>query len=253
MNQKKSKRLAVLICAAALAQFLGGCATIKKITAPEKKILPRMLVFPFKCTNNLVAVKINEGFMDQITRNVESFDMTGFASFLSSHPVNMPGYIEMEISSGSAVSTGSSTFIMPGIPRAGTLTKPLTMSVGTMTQITPEIEQFAKDLFKKDDVRSEFYRQSKIDYCVAGTANEQRLSELEAGNLITAENAEMRLLDLKTGDILLEANFKQGMFEIVAPERIGSQFASKVTRKLWIMKKDEKQKVKEGIGRKVID
>ena len=70
---------------------------------------------------------------------------------------------------------------------------------------------------------------------------EKKLSELEEGNLVTAESASLNLLDLKSGRMALTGAFKQGGFEIVAPERIGAKFADRVNRYFKELRKQRKR------------
>ena len=194
--------------------ILSGCAVLKNFTSSTNSIERTQLLFlPFYCENAKVGLEISKGFTTKINKNFELIQMNKFKAYISSHPIDLPDYFP----------AGSSIFI--------------SVSTGAHSSDSP-FERLMNDLFYKEDVREKFFMQSGIDYLVIGKAKEQDLSDLQFGNLVTAETAEMKLLELKTGELLVEDTFKQGLFEIVAPDRIGSKFAVKVNDKLNQLKKE---------------
>ena len=171
-----------------------GCASLNSlwqgVPKPQKAIL---FFLPFACENQKIADEISKGFEENLSQKVELLKLDNFGSYISSHSVQVPGYIEKG-------------------------------------QV--QLENLINDLFKKDDVRELFAEKTGIDYLVVGKAKEQKQTELELGNVVTAETAEVRMLELRTGEILLDEGFKQGLFEIVTPDRIGKKLALKVNLRL---------------------
>lgn len=216
-----------------LALTFCGCDTMhmamKKIANPdykEEKVLPKILVFPFEIENAGLTEKITKGFVGELNKDLEILDSQKFQASLTTHPVRMSPYFPPPVST--ATPNVESPVFVPKIP------------ISTISILSPPMQQLAVDLFKKEDVRAKFYQESKIDYFVTGRGKEQERGDLEAAIVNTAETVQMKLLDLKSGELLLEENFKQGSFEIVAPDRIGSKLASKVNQRLRELWKEEK-------------
>ena len=89
-----------------------------------------------------------------------------------------------------------------------------------------------------------------MDYIAVGGAFEQKQNELEFGNLQTASTAQLLLLDLRNGKVILNETFTQGYFEIVAPERIGRKFAGAVKEKFSDIEDEYKRMEKKKRRRK---
>lgn len=202
-----------------ISQILCGCFATKIIVKLlEKKVPPKIVVLPILCENSETGEKITKGLVENIDKKVEALDQKNFKLFLASYSIHIEEYLPAEIS-----------------------TSPFEVPVGTLTQISPTLKYFSKELFEKAEIRGRFYLESGINYLVVGQAKEQKWGPLEIENIKTAEKAEFKLLELKSGRILLEENFKQGSFEIVAPERIGSKFASKINKKLKQIRKQARK------------
>lgn len=212
-----------------MVQF-SGCAFPKFFTKRQEMKVQVLLALPFYCENYQVAEEITKNFKETLNKKTEVVDLKGFDSYLSSHPIRMPEYFPDSVKKSSGAASFSS---------------PKNITVSTSSAMGSSLfEKLINDLFEKEEVREKFYRESGIDYIVIGKAKEKELTELEYGNLVTAETAEMKLLELRTGEILLDESFKQGVFEIVAPDRIGKKMASKVNGKLNQIRKEEKRAVK---------
>lgn len=173
----------------------------------EKVALPIMLVLTVECSDLEIREKITKGLIENIEKKIEVLGEREFALTLGTPPISMEDYF----------------------PSAS----------------LPLYQKLSRDLFRKQEVRTKFYFESGVEYLVKAEAKEKKWGELETGRIKTAETAELKLLEIKSGNVLLEENFKQGGFEIVAPERIGSKFASKVNKRLNQLRKERKKEEKE--------
>lgn len=225
----KNKPIRFILLLLLLPQLFCGCSVWKKIMTREKKVLPKMLVLPFACENDEIGKTIAKGFMENMDKNIAVLDQKEFENLLSS------------ISLRNKILVGGTTEAkLPGnttdfASLRNTEQRPkLVISFSTSA--------FFKTLLIEESFRTKVRLETGLDYVVSGRAKEKILEELEAGNLKTAETAEMKLLELKSGEILSEEIFKQGLFEIVAPDRIGSKFAAKVKKKLKEIRKQAGKK-----------
>jgi hypothetical protein len=201
-------------------QILCGCSVWKTIAQRREKRFPRMIVLPFACENGGIGSKITGSLVENVDRRIEAFDEEKFELLLSS------------ISRNRSLQANADPSKDPSL-------EPI---------ISFSSAAFFRDLVNNEMFRTKVNIETRLDYAVAGSAREKKLSELEAGNLVTAETAEMKLLELKTGKILLAETFKQGSFEITAPDRIGSKFAAKVNKKLKEIRK-QNQKIEKELER----
>ncbi len=204
-----------------------GCSLIKTMMGKgEKKSIPRILVLGVKCAaNQEIGDQIADGILANMTPKVESFSAFGYELLISSITRKKAG--------------------LP--PPSGTYIPPYD------EKTKPAIE-FSSSTFYKDLTKSQYYRtkvilETGLDYVVTGEAKEQNLSELEVGNLVTAESAQIKLMELRTGEFVVEDTFKQGLFEIVAPDRIGIKLAGKINKYFSSVRKAEKKEAKELLKR----
>ncbi|OGR78240.1 MAG: hypothetical protein A3I11_01635 [Elusimicrobia bacterium RIFCSPLOWO2_02_FULL_39_32] len=204
----KFKPHSICIYMVVLVLFLtfSGCFSRKGIKKVKvEKIVPRMIVLPFDCAELTVEEKMTKGFIENIHEKVIVLDSEKLQFYLTTRSVHMD---EIDLSSSS---------------------------------ITKSFNR----VLRNEAVLKRFFEQSQIQYLVMGKAKEKLLGELEIGNLITAETAQMKLIGFQRGEVLLEESFKQGLLEVVAPERIGSKFAAKVNKKLKKIWKEERRKEKQ--------
>ena len=192
--------------------LFSGCALWKKIIGRgEKPVLPRVLVLKIDCDNPEIGNKILVGILANLTPKVESFNSDQFELLISS------------ITRKKAASQLSKTLV-------------------------PVID-FSRETFYSQLEKSQYFR-SKInlavdlDYVVVGQAKEKALSELEEDNLLTAETASLKMLSLHDGSFPVKADFKQGFFEIVAPDRIGFKLAKPINKYLKTVRKTAKLETK---------
>lgn len=207
MTFKIRKFLLYALCSMLFAGFT-GCGWFKKITKKkEKPALPKMLVLTIQCEDLEVSEKITKGLIENIEKKIEVVGEKDFAMTLGTRPIAMEDYFP------------SGSF--------------------------PLFQKLSRDLFRKQEVRTKFYFEAGVDFLAKGEAKEKKWGELETGFVKTAETAELKFLDLKTGTVLLEERFEQGLFEIVAPERIGTKFAGKINKRLNQLRKQQKKEQKE--------
>ncbi len=200
----------VLLAVVGLQLLLSGCFAWKALTRKrEKETPPKMLVFPFISNDQEIGNKITQSLIESVDSKVEVLDLQKFKLLLSSTSLSMDIYL------------------------------PANIPASALTQ-----ENFFKEVINKTESRNEFYKDTGIDYVVMGKAKKMTLTELEIGNLETAESAQMQFVEVKNGGILLDEKFKQGLFEVVAPDRIGAAFASKVNKKIKAIRKELKRKLK---------
>lgn len=212
---KLDPRLALLILLAGSASFTGCLGGAAKKQVP---VIPKMLVFPVDCDcpTQEIGTDITKGFVESMPKKMQVFNLQEFEKYLSSRTVTLDQIL-------TAVKTDAGS--TPGeIPSYSTL---------------------VRDLLTKSKARASFYQLTEIDYLVVGRAKEKVLTGLEEGNLRTAQTADIKMMDLKTGEILVDESFRQGRFEVVAPNRIGYKLANQVDSKLDQIKKEQKQKAKD--------
>lgn len=166
-----------------------------------------MLVLNIQCENLEISEKITKGLVENIEKKIEVLGEKEFALTFSTRLLAMADYFP------------SGSF--------------------------PLYAKLGRDLFKKQEVRTKFYFEAGVDYLVKGEAKEKKWGKLQTEYIKTAETAELKFLDLKTGAVLLEEKFEQGLFEIVAPERIGAKFAGKINKRLSQLKKQQKKEERE--------
>ncbi len=243
---------AILFSGFSLTSFL------KKKEVPAK---PQMFVFPFDC--DCVAVDLSSsvtgGFISGMPATLEVLDLKGFESYLTTMNVTMAevtGAVRPAppVDSSAGAQTGSAD---PSAPPAATSTPAETPASETPRVETPRAEappfeppneasysKLVADLFRKRAAREQFYKTTEIEYVAIGRAKEKKLSALEAGNLITLQTADIKIMDVKTGEIIVDDSFKQGIFEVVAAERVGKKLANKVIDKFKEIAKDDKRQRK---------
>jgi TolB-like protein len=191
-------RLSQWACLVLVTAFtFSGCALLQQMTASRPKPrVPVVLVLPFKCENSEVAGKITQGFVENLTgKKAEGMDLAKYELVLASNALLMKGTTDWV-----EINDSSSTF-------------------------------FSR-LSRDEDLRRAVVRQAGVDYVVGGSAMEQKWSEIDMANIATAESAEFIFFDLRAGKMECYGEFKQGIFEIVAPDRIGSKLASQVIKYL---------------------
>lgn len=210
-----------ILLSLAAACALCGCAALNSVQSflgKDSRFRPVLLVLPVTCENNKIGEDITLGLIGNIGGGAEVLDVKKFEVYLTS--------------------------------RAMALGKPataLSLSSGPVppAELPPSAAELLEDVRKSEKARRRLREQSGIHYLVFGKAKEKNLSELEINNLVTAETAEMKLIDLGEDEVLSHEFFKQGFFEIVAPDRIGGKFASIINRKLKQINKDRKNARKE--------
>lgn len=203
-----SKTKPIVIFSVVFILFLtsSGCFSRKGLKKIKvEKIVPRMIVLPFDCRELTVEEKMTQGFIENLNKKVEVLDYEKFKFYLTTRSVQIA---EIDFSTHSLV------------------------------------KSFNR-ILRDETLLKSFFDQTQIQYLMMGKAKEKLLSDLEISNLITAQTAQMKLIGLETGVVLLEESFKQGLFEVVAPERIGSKFADKANKKLKKIWKAERRKEKE--------
>jgi len=206
-----------------------GCSvlnlnTLKRLIGRgEKPALPRVLVLGINCKNQEIANKILKGILTNITPKVESFDSAGFELLISSITHKKAG-------------------LPPPIPPlAGQLPR---YEKGLVPVIDFSSSTFYGQLEKSQYFRSKINLEVDLDYVVVGEAKEKELSELEEDNLVTAETASLKMISLHDGSFPVKTDFKQGFFEIVAPDRIGSKLAQPINKHLKTVRKTVKREAK---------
>ncbi|OGR89128.1 MAG: hypothetical protein A3A86_05740 [Elusimicrobia bacterium RIFCSPLOWO2_01_FULL_60_11] len=185
---------------------LSGCSVLNMFGGKkEKPAVPRVLVMGVECGNAEIGDLIAKGLLSNVTPSVESFDSAGFEVLISC--ITLKRRAEAPV-----IDFSSSTFY-------GKLEK----SQYFRTKINLEVD---------------------LDYVIVGEAKEKKLSDLEEGNLVTAQTAGIKMLSLHDGSFPVKADFKQGIFEIVAPDRIGAKLADKVNKYLKTVRKAAKKEAK---------
>jgi hypothetical protein len=206
--------VSLLIFSAALS----GCSVLRMITGRrEKPALPRVLVLGVACGNQEIADKISEGILANITSKVESFDPAGFELLISSITHKKAG--------------------LPPPPYG----QPPVYENGLVPAIDFSSSTFYGKLEKSQYYRTKVNLEVDLDYVVLGEAREKKLTELEEDNLVTAETASIKMLALRDGSFPVKAGFKQGFFEIVAPDRIGGKLADRINKYLKTVRKAAKR------------
>lgn len=209
MNRSVLKALA----AGAALVLLPGCLAVNQMLgrAPKPE-QPRMLILPFSCDDAELGATITQGFTKEITSKVDLLDPASFQLYLATHSARaqaLPGFASL-----------------PGVPA---------LSSGPAPSGQPQALS-ASDLLsglpQSAEARRRLYKDGGVAYLAAGEAREQVWSELESGYIKTAATASVRVWDLETDELLSEEIFKQGSFEIVAPDRIGAKLADRVNRRL---------------------
>ncbi len=230
----------LLMSAALAAVLFSGCGGMKSMLAkkvPPPK--PQIFVFPFDCACQDVSLSssVTTGFISGLPETVEPLDLKGFEMYLSTRHI----------------STAEVTGVAPAAPAAPV--DPASPDGSTPPAAPPAADPFAAppaesysslvaSLFTKRAARERFFKATEIEYVVVGRGKERVLDALQAGNLITLQNADIKLLDVKTGEVIVDDSFKQGIFEIVAADRIGKKLADKVIDKFKEIAKDEKRQRK---------
>lgn len=232
------------------AACLSGCSLSKMWTRKEPPALPKMLVVPFEADSYKIGFIISRGLSDSIEKKVEVLDQKQFQFLVSSLSVSMDAYalkpVEASTPSESAALREPPPRAEP--PAAAAAPAPAVVLPYMSIPVEPPLydwNKFARVMLVSEDNRVRFYNQSGVEFLVFGSAKEKKLDALEAGNIETAETADMKLVSLKTGETLLESGFQQGFFEIVTPDRIGGKFADKINRKFKEMRKAEKKRLKK--------
>ncbi|OGR97348.1 MAG: hypothetical protein A2902_00475 [Elusimicrobia bacterium RIFCSPLOWO2_01_FULL_64_13] len=247
----------------------GGCAGVKKLA--KKKPKPerlKVLVLPFDCDEPGICGLIGDGFRDNLANNLEVFDGSSFAVYLSSiskrgatsvpsaqvpletaspPDPNLPGLAPNPDESGRGMGSAAD------VPADFYATPEGDMADLVLGREAPRDEppvefnqdNFFGELLRKKAFRDAVRRQTGLDYVAAGTAREEKRDAMDGENLKTAETASVKVLELESGSIFLEENFKQGLFEIVAPDRIGKKFAVRLNKEIKDLGKYEKKKAKE--------
>lgn len=213
------------VCGLVLLTAFSGCSILKVITGrKEKPAVPRVLVLGINCENQEIAGKIMEGILANITSSVESFDPAGFDLLISSitrKRARLPH------------------------PPSG---QPPVYENGLAPVIDFSSSTFYSKLEKSQYFRTKINLEVDLDYVVVGEAKERKLSELEEGNLVTAETASIKMLALHDGSFPVKTDFKQGFFEIVAPDRIGGKLAERINKYLKTVRKAAKREAKAQRG-----
>lgn len=226
----------LLISAAVAAVLFSGCGGMKSMLAkkvPPPK--PQIFVFPFDCACQDVSLssRVTTGFISGLPQTVEPLDLKGFEMYLSTRHISMAEVTGAAPAAPSAPSDPAS----PGgaaPPVADPFAAPPTESYSSLVA----------SLFTKRAARERFFKATEIEYVVVGRGKERVLDALQAGNLITLQNADIKMLDVKTGEVIVDDSFKQGIFEVVAADRIGKKLADKVIDKFKEIAKDEKRQRK---------
>ncbi len=205
-------------CALLILSLCGFSVFGKK---KDKEIPPRLLLLGIQGDNADIAGKIGEGVLSNITPKVEAFGPAGFELLIS-----------------------SITRKRAGLPLAAS-----SDNSAPPSDLKPVID-FSSSTFYSQLSKSQYFRtkvnlETGLDYVVIGEAKEQKLSELEQGNLLTAETASIKMMDLKSGEFVVKDQFKQGLLEIVAPERIGIKLAGRINKYLATVRKEEKRESKQ--------
>lgn len=243
----KSGRGKVFLCL--VLCVLSGCSAIRNLTREKK--LPRMLVLPFACNCETpdLGDKMTLGFVEEIDKGMlQVFDAPEFELLLSSiSRLNQESKMKRAAQDLPPADSQDSKEETPS-------TTPNASNSAQEEKVEP-IFAFSTATFFRDVSLNEFFRtkvrlETGLAYIVKGSAKEQKLSALEVGNLQTAETAEVKMIELEKGTVLFSDNFKQGSFEVVAPDRIGSKFAAKINKKLKAMRKQEK-KIQKELDRKM--
>jgi len=199
------------ISALVLSGLLSGCAVVKKVKSRRRRLIPpRVLVLKVECDNPAVGSAIADGLLDNITKKVEAFNSEGYELIISSITRRKQKYSESEV--------------------------PPVINFSSAT--------FYAQLEKSQYFRTQVLLETDLDYVIVGKAKEKDLSDLEFGNLITAETASVRMMELKTGRFVVTQSFKQGYFEVVAPERIGKKFTPRINKFLSRIRKSAKREAK---------
>ncbi len=216
------------VTSAALFAGCGGLKSLmKKGEVPEKS---KMLIFPFDCDCQTVEISsaVTYGFISGMPKTILVMDLQGFETYLATRSIRLE---EIALSNNAAPrveNSSSSAATIDALPPA-----PFNYSI------------MIRDLFTKQAARKQFYKVTGIQYIAVGRAKEKILGPLEEGNLKTAQTADVKLMDAETGEILVDDSFKQGLFEIVAPSRVGIKLANKVMNKMKDIAKEQKLKLKE--------
>ncbi len=232
----KTCSLKTLFIAVIFMPLISGCGAfrvLKKMTTPKPKPeLPAMWVMPITCENGDISKKLTEGFIENIPKKIQVMDTRNYEMYLTSRITRF----EMEkIRYAQEEGTAAST-------------QPITLKIEPIKLSSSSFRDIINTVSGKEEDRIKFYHESGLDYLVFGKAKEKELDELELGNLLTAETAELKCISLKTGEFWIDEQFKQGMFEVVAPDRIGKKFAQIFEKKL--KKTDKAAKKAEKLRRK---
>lgn len=234
------KRNGILaFCALFAASVLCGCALSRWVKKKKKEKLerPRIVVLNFSCESSKVGDEITKGLVENVAGKVIVLDQEEFQVLLSSITRQKDAMREADAEMKKFrddVPEDLAELIL-GKSAAGSVYEPIVFSSAT----------FFRDLVRDNEFRSKVLNDARVHYVVSGSARYKRLGTLETGNLETAETASMKVLDLNRGFIMMDENFKQGFFEIIAPGRIGKKFAFRVNRELKQMRKEDKRRKKE--------
>ncbi len=224
---------------ALFAVFLGamfsGCGGVKSMLKKKEALQkPQMFVFPFDCdcVEVTLSSSVTTGFMKGLPESVEPLDLQGFESYLTTAGVTM------------ADVTGEAPPTAPSAPAESLDPSAPPPMAEPAPPVSINYSVLVANLFTKRAARERFHKTTGIEYLVIGRAKERKLSSLEAGNLITVQTADIKVMDAKTGEIIVDDSFKQGGFEIVAADRVGKKLAAKVIDKFKEIAKDAKRQRK---------
>jgi hypothetical protein len=221
------KSIAVLLTVWIGLLTLPGCTALNKVLGrgPKPK-LPAILVLPFTCDNKEIGAAITKGFKDEITTRLEILDPGSFRLYIATQNARvsqkLPGFTPL-----------------PGIPQISSSAAPSSDELAPPAPKGPSPDELLQGLPNDSQARRRLRKESGVAYLVAGQAKEQVQTELEAGNIKTAATASVRVWDLETNELLSEEAFKQGFFEIVVPERIGSKLAERVNRRFKEIRRED--------------
>ncbi len=231
---KWMRSFSFLIAILVASQVLCGCFGSRRAAVNKyqpRKVIPRILVLPFACPNSEISKKMTEGFVDDINKKIPVITEDKFEIHVTSM-ARMAALRKLSLDGGRERDRDRDREREPEPEKPDFL-------------VAFSSNSFFREVARKEAWRNKLYLDYDVYYVVLGAAREKKLSSLEMGNLVTADSADIRILDVKTGQIFLEDYFRQGDFQVLAPDHIGSKFADKFNKKYKQVLKDAAKKEKE--------
>lgn len=206
----------------------------------EEERKPILLFLPITCDNAEVATKINEGFEDAIHSKTERMNLDEFDIYLSSFSIDIP----LHLYPVKKKSVGLTDKLVAQDPILGGQAQVEVKEEESVPDV--DIRDFLTQRLRKDPAfQRAFYEKGGVRFFGLGQSKEMVLTELEFGNLQTAETASIEIWDLKQSELILNESFRQRGFEIVAPERIGKKLALEINKVFSEIYRKEERQAKE--------